>query len=314
MLKKILFVYVIMLVFSLKGFSDDTYYKSFLTIPFPVESSGSDTECTSFDAAFGLCEPCSEVDYMFGTCHYENVCSRVNPSYCEDKDSCETNGNVWCNGTCYSKEEGEEKCRVECNENEIHFISEYKNDKVEVCLPKNLIYLPQFDNSTDFDALNNFTDEEEKIYKRYAFPIYAGDDLVDGVISKSDLLDIKIRLYPLDLAYDLYVGIGYFIDNNTIDFLFIRNENNFLKIGEETKVFATDILPTDNYTELRFDKIYDFCEILNGINYDIVLWYLAFPASDIYSDDFEGLKKRYKEQQVHSIEYLVLKNECNNQE
>ncbi len=257
---------------------------------------------------------CTPFEQMFGGCNKTVVCDNTHPEECKDENSCESKGHIWCNDTCYATDSSNlpDECKIVCNSDQVHFASYYKGQKIEACLPKNLKYLPQFDNGSEFDAVKSLN-KEETLIKRYAFPLYVGDDLVDdGKINNGDKLNLKARLYPLTEPYDLYLALVYQGDDNKTIVIFFKKNGNTWTAQADPIPFVRNILPSDNYTESNFGSSFDFCQLLNGaspLTGDFTIWYLAFPTSDRYTDNMQGLLKRYQEQK-HSIEYYILNNNC----
>jgi hypothetical protein len=259
-------------------------------------------------------ENCSSYDMMSGNCNNNSdmtTCDSSHPENCENKNSCEDEGHVWCNNTCYAfnDENLPNECSTTCDPEQIHFVSEYNGKRLEMCFNKNNKYIPTFDNNTNFYALMNMTKEEAEIL-RYTFPLYPGDMLVDGTIDKDDILDLKARLYPMDEPYDLYLAISYKnADNKTGVLFFVKNQSRW-KIQTQVEAFETNIPPEIGFLEDEFGIKTNLCNLLGDINTDITLWYLAFPASNEYSNDLNGLLQRYRTQ-AHKIEYIILENNCN---
>lgn len=245
----------------------------------------------------------------------QNQCDQHHPEFCTTESACDTQScGDGSSGGCTVFQQIIGACNNSnvCSAEQIHFVSYYKGQKIEACIPKNLKYLPQFDNNSEFDALKNLNNNEALI-KRFAFPLYMGDDLIkDGQINNGDNLNLKARLYPLSEAYDLYLALVYHRGKNTIA-LFFKNGADGWTAQADPIPFASNILPSDNYTESNFGTSFDFCGLLNNqppLTGDFSIWYLAFPASDKYANNMQGLLRRFQEQK-HSIQYYILNNNCN---
>ena len=309
----LLTIFIILLFLGVSyalNFNKISYKANPLTDALTGATGNTNTSCTGIDAALGLCNPCNEIEILFGTCHYINACNKKNPGSCNDKASCERYEHIWCNNKCYDSKEAPAECRITCGNNEFLFVSDFKDEPIETCVDNSSEYMPHFDNSTEFNILKNVKNSQEKMIRIYSFPLYTGDNLIDGIINNGDILNLKVRYYPLNKAYDLYVAIMYHSAGNTNSMFFFTETNNGWKITTEIKPFRTNI-SFGKYSENKFGQTFDIChDLLEGLTGNLSVWYFAFPTSTIYPNDINGLYQRFYNQEF-SIGYYTLINQCN---